>query len=45
MIRTDLRQEIITHYRPGQEVTKDPSDAYLAAAKAAIADVARKEAR
>jgi hypothetical protein len=30
-------------YRPGQEVTKDPSEEYLAAAKAAIAAVAHKE--
>lgn len=29
----DLRARIWATYRPGQEITKTPSDAYLAAAK------------
>lgn len=38
-----LRQEIWRCYRPGQEVTKDPSPEYLAAAQRAKAYVADQE--
>ena len=30
-----IRDEIWRTYRPGQEITKDPSDAYMVAAQAA----------
>lgn len=40
-----LRKEVWRLYRRGQEVTKDPSPEYLAAAHAAIAAVAAKEGR
>ena len=30
-----IRQEIWRHYRKGQEITKDPSDAYIRAAQRA----------
>lgn len=38
-----LRMAIWQAYRPGQEVSKDPSEAYIHAAKAAIAAVAQQE--
>lgn len=40
-----LRKEVWRTYRRGQEITKDPSREYLAAAKAAIRAVAEKEGR
>jgi len=43
MVPKPLRDAIWRTYRRGQEVTKDPSDEYITAAKAAIAAVARKE--
>ena len=43
MVPKPLRDAIWRHYRPGQEVTKDPSKAYVAAGTAAIAAVALKE--
>jgi len=45
MVPKPLRKEVWRTYRKGQEVTKDPSREYLAAAKAAIAAVAEKEGR
>ena len=43
MVPPPLRQEVWRHYRPGQEVDKNPSPEYLAAAKAAIAAVCKAE--
>lgn len=40
-----LRKRVWRLYRPGQEVTKEPSPEYLAAARAAIEAVAAKEGR
>jgi hypothetical protein len=37
-----MQQRIWATYRPGQETTKDPSPAYLAAARAAIEYLGRK---
>jgi hypothetical protein len=37
-----MQQRIWATYRPGQETTKDPSPAYLAAARAAIEFLGRK---
>jgi hypothetical protein len=39
-----MRDRVWTVYRPGQEVTKDPSPEYLTVAQAAIDWLARKEA-
>lgn len=36
MLPAPVRAAIWRAYRPGQEITKDPSPAYLAAARAAI---------
>lgn len=44
LVPKPLRDEIWRHYRPGQEIDKQPSAAYLAVAKRAIAAVAAKEA-
>jgi len=41
-LRPSLRDEIWKTYRPGQEVTKDPSPEYLAAARKAIDYLAAK---
>lgn len=40
-----LRSDVWRNYRRGQEVDKQPSDAYMAAARAAIESVAQKEGR
>lgn len=40
-----LRQEVWRLYRRGQEITKDPSPEYLAAARAAVDAVAASEGR
>lgn len=45
MVPKKLRKEVWHHYRKGQEVDKRPSAEYLAAAKAAIAAVAKHEGR
>lgn len=45
MVPKPLRKEVWRTYRKGQEITKDPSPEYLAAAKAAIRAVAEKEGR
>ncbi len=37
-----LRQAVLRHYRPGQEVTKDPSIAWVHASIAAIRSVAKR---
>jgi len=44
MVPLALRREIWRTYRPGQEQDKDPSEDYIAAAKAAQAAVAKREA-
>ena len=38
-----LKRAVRLHYRPGQELTKNPSNEYLAAAQAAIHAVAELE--
>ena len=43
MVPEDQRLQVWNEYRPGQEVDKKPSKAYLDAAQAAIAYVAAKE--
>lgn len=45
MVPPPLREAIKATYRPGQEIDKAPSQEYLAVARAAIAEVAHKEAR
>lgn len=45
MVPKDLQAAVWHAYRPGQEVTKDPTREYLDAATAAIAAVAAAEAR
>jgi hypothetical protein len=45
MVPPPLREAIKATYRPGQEIDKAPSEEYLAVARAAIAEVAHKEAR
>jgi len=39
-----LQAAVWEHYRPGQEIDKQPSEAYLAAMNAAIEAVAAREA-
>ena len=43
MVPKHLQIAVYRHYRPGQEVDKQPSEAYLKAAKAAIDAVYAKE--
>lgn len=43
MVPKALKDAVWATYRPGQEETKDPSPAYLAAAEAAVAAVAAQE--
>jgi hypothetical protein len=43
MVPRDKQREVWRTYRPGQEVDKQPSEAYLIAANAAIDAVAAKE--
>jgi hypothetical protein len=43
MVPKQLQRNVWATYQPGQEDSKDPSSAYLAAAKAAIAAVATRE--
>jgi hypothetical protein len=43
MVPRRLRTAVLNTYRPGQEVTKDPSYAYIIAAQAAIEAVRGKE--
>lgn len=43
MVPKHLRDAIWANYRPGQEVTKDPSSEYLEVAMQAIRAVADKE--
>lgn len=45
MVPKEIQHEVWINYRPGQAVTKDPSPAYLAAARKAITAVAAKEVR
>lgn len=43
MVPRPLQQDVWAHYRPGQEVDKQPTSAYLDAADAAIKAVFQKE--
>ena len=43
MVPGSLKRDVWATYRRGQETRKDPSPAYLAAARAAIESVAREE--
>jgi hypothetical protein len=43
MVPRGLQRAVMAHYRPGQCDDKSPSDAWLVAAKAAIAAAAAKE--
>lgn len=45
MVPKRLKDAVWATYRPGQEITKDPSVAYIEAAMAAVDAVARKEGR
>lgn len=45
LVPAPMREAIKALYRPGQEVDKQPTEEYLAIAKAAIAAVAHKESR
>lgn len=45
MVPPALRQAVWDTYSPGQEIRRDPTEAYLAAADAAIEAVAIKEGR
>jgi hypothetical protein len=45
LVPPGLRAAVGRHYRPGQEIDKRPSAAYLAAARAAVVAVAGREAR
>lgn len=45
MVPRALQAQVWKHYRPGQEVDKQPTAGYLAAARAAIDAVVTKEAR
>jgi len=38
-IPQDLRDQVWHHYKPGQEIKKNPSSSYLSVAKAAIVAV------
>jgi hypothetical protein len=42
MVPKVLRDAVWREYRPGQEVTKTPTNGYLVVARAAIAAVAKK---
>ena len=44
MVPADLRSDVWRTYVPGQEITKTPTRAYCAAARAAEIAVAKKEA-
>ena len=44
MVPKTLQAAIWRHYRPGQEIDKQPSEAYLVTQRAAVAAVAAKEA-
>jgi hypothetical protein len=43
MVPKPLRDEVWMTYRPGQEITKEPTPEYLDAMQAAIEAVAQKE--
>jgi hypothetical protein len=43
MVPRELQVKVWAHYRPGQEVTKDPSRDYMTIANRAIAAVAARE--
>lgn len=44
MVPAPIRRAVWAHYRPGQEVRKDPTPEYLEITREAIAVVAAKEA-
>jgi hypothetical protein len=43
IVPAELQREVWRHYKPGQEISKQPSRDYLAAAEAAIEAVAKIE--
>lgn len=43
MVPRALQRDVWLHYRPGQEIDKNPTPAYLDAADAAIRAVAQRE--
>lgn len=43
MVPHDLQRKVWQHYRPGQEVDKNPSDTYLEVAREAVLAVYGKE--
>lgn len=43
LVPKDLKRAVLRYYRPGQEIQKNPSDAYLIAAANAINAVAEIE--
>lgn len=45
LVPKPLQLAVWKHYRPGQEITKDPSEEYLAAMRTAIEAVARIEGK
>lgn len=45
MVPKDLQAQVWAHYRPGQEISKDPTTEYLDVMEQAIAAVAVKEAK
>lgn len=45
MVPKPLQQRVWAEYRPGQEVDKNPSREYLAAAQRAIDHVAKREGK
>lgn len=45
MLDPNTRGLVWLHYRPGQEVDKNPSDAYLAVALDAITEIADREGK
>lgn len=45
MVPYSKQQKVWDTYRPGQEIDKNPSEAYLKAADKAIKAVAKKERR
>lgn len=45
MVPPVIKNQVWQHYRRGQEVDKNPTEAYLAAAQAAVDAVAEIESR
>ena len=45
MVSRPLQRRVWAAYVPGQEIRKDPTDAYLEVQKEAVTEVARREGR